>query len=223
MTDIKMPSRKDFVNIIGNVYNRLTVLSYAGKKTSHQLWLCRCECGNTIITRGDGLKSGHATSCGCFHKEQLIKSITKHDSCYTFMYKTYKSMLQRCNNPNHRHYHRYGGRGIKVCDKWQGDNGFLNFYADMGDKPSPKHSIDRIDNNLGYFKENCRWATQKQQNSNKVNNVFVEINGEKFTVAEACRLYNKPLKMVSYRLRKGLSIEEAFMKKSQRDKSNAII
>ena len=101
---------------------------------------------------------------------------------------SYRAMKERCRNPNYRAYHRYGGRGIKVCDRWLGKDGFANFYEDMGAKPSPKHTLDRIDNDKGYNSENCRWATQKQQVRNSSRSRLISINGISKPLTEWCDL-----------------------------------
>ena len=100
---------------------------------------------------------------------------------YSSEYRSWSSMLARCTNPKNDHYHNYGGRGIKVCKRWKK---FVNFYADMGPKPTPKHSLDRIDVNGNYEPTNCRWATTKEQRSNTRNTPWVTVNGVKKTIAE---------------------------------------
>ena len=106
-------------------------------------------------------------------------------------YSAWKSMRDRCLNIKHKFYHHYGGRGITVCDRWLGENGFQRFIKDMGFKPSEKHSLDRIDNNGGYNPTNCRWATWIEQKNNRRVNVFIEHNGMRLTKAQWARLFNK--------------------------------
>lgn len=143
-------------------FERLTVVNRRGSdKNGHSLWECVCDCGNTVIISGTNLKSSHTTSCGCMNKE----AITKHGLRNSPEYQSWKAMIQRCTNPKAQGYEYYGGRGITVCSPWL--NSFEEFYADMGLRPSNGYSIDRIDNNKGYYKENCRWATSAEQNKNK--------------------------------------------------------
>jgi hypothetical protein len=125
-------------------------------------WKCRCECGTEKSIRGNDLHSSSSKSCGCWRKELFVASSTKHGACFTPEYNSWAAMKDRCNNQNDKDYHRYGGRGISVCKRWL--NSFENFFADMGLKPSPKHTLDRYPNNDGNYKPtNCRWATSKQQ------------------------------------------------------------
>lgn len=119
-------------------------------------------------------------------------------------------MINRCRNARSPYYHLYGGRGIKVCERWKGKNGFLNFLQDMGRRPSPKHSIDRIDNNGNYEPGNCRWATRIEQNRNRRDNRLVTFNGQTKCIAEWCDETGLPEKSVRARLwLLGWSVEDA--------------
>lgn len=144
------------------VFGRLTVLERAGtSKNGHSLWFCSCECGNTTVAFGTNLKTKHTTSCGCLNTEV----ITKHGMRDSDEYQSWKSMIQRCTNPNAAGYSDYGGRGITVCKEWL--ISFKTFYADMGPRQNKELTLDRVDNNRGYSKENCRWATKSEQNHNR--------------------------------------------------------
>lgn len=148
-----------FVDHTGRRFGLLVANRYLGG----QKWLCACDCGVTAQVSAGHLVSGNTASCGCRKRAVLGESTTRHGMAGTRVYRIWKAMSTRCNNPNSLRYKDYGGRGIKVCDRWRD---FSKFYEDMGEPP-PGHSIDRINNDLGYSKENCRWASTAQQNSNR--------------------------------------------------------
>ena len=169
------------INLTGQKFERLTVISEAERdKYGAVMWLCRCECGTRKIIRGGHLLSGNTMSCGCLNKELLIKRSRKHGMASTPIYKTWKSMRQRCYNPNDMHYKDYGGRGITICERW---DKFKNFYEDMGEKPNGLE-IERMNNNQGYSPENCKWATPKENSRNKRNNRIIKYGGKSQCLAE---------------------------------------
>ena len=146
--------------MVGKRFGRLVVVEEAGKNKSKSiLWACKCDCGNTKVLIGGNLRSGDTKSCGCIQKERL----TTHGMSGTSTYKIWEMMIQRCYNPNNTHYKDYGGRGIILCAEWLK---FKGFFDDMGVRPIGL-SIDRIDNEKGYYKANCRWATQTEQVRNQ--------------------------------------------------------
>ncbi len=122
-----------------------------------------CECGNETVAVISRVKSGLTKSCGCLSREVSVRLRTKHGQHSSETYGTWCAMLSRCENPSNVNYKNYGGRGITVCDRW---HEFSEFFADMGERPRGM-TIDRIDNNLGYFPGNCRWATQSDQTKNQ--------------------------------------------------------
>lgn len=144
---------------IGEEFERWTVLEFAEVRKGRAYYKCTCKCGNIKTVSGSDLRSGHTKSCGCLHMEQC----TKHNMCGTFTYSTWKSMIQRCTNPNYPAYIYYGGRGITICKEWK--DSFEAFFRDMGERPL-ELTLDRKNSNLGYFKENCRWATKAEQARN---------------------------------------------------------
>lgn len=125
-------------------------------------------------------------------------------------YEAWYGMLDRCLNKEHQAYHNYGGRGISVCDRWSGENGLDNFCTDMGLAPSLKHSLDRIDNSLGYFPDNCRWATRKEQARNRRTNKLITIDKETKSMAEWCEIYNIDYLLVKDRIHDGWEPLKAF-------------
>ena len=155
-------------DIVGRRYGRLVVVQVADRglwsgKNRH--YLCACDCGVTKCVNRSDLTSGGTRSCGCYRAEKNRQRLATHGRSDHPLYSTWIAMINRCYNPNMRNYRHYGGRGIGVCDSWRTD--FQAFLADMGDRPSGRHSLDRIDNDLGYSRDNCRWATGSQQASNR--------------------------------------------------------
>lgn len=191
--------------MIGNRFSRLLVTATEGD--GRHLWcICRCDCGGLSRVRATSLRNGNTRSCGCLRRDVVKDRSKSHGLHGTPEYRCWKTMRQRCTNPRNPKYPSYGGRGITVCERW---NSFEMFVADMGPRPSPRHSIDRINNDLGYSPENCRWASEKSQARNRRSSRVVTCNGESRTVAEWSELTGMNRYKITGRLRLGWSPEAA--------------
>lgn len=171
------------MDLTGEVYFRLLVLGIDPENSRR--WMCKCSCGNEISVRKNGLRYGSAKSCGCFKSEQISASKKQHgqssNANRSGTYSSWASMKTRCSNPKRPNYHNYGGRGIRVCDRWQE---FSNFLEDMGDRPVGL-TLERIDVDGHYCPENCRWASRKEQARNSRTNVLISVGGEYKPIAQA--------------------------------------
>lgn len=167
---------------IGDVFDKLTVIQYC-KGNKKGCWECQCVCGNIIYKNSDKLfkKCGHSCRdcCNKKFKEQNIK----HGKSTSIEYHSYYTMVRRCCNPDDKDYSRYGGRGIKVCEKWLGENGFENFLKDMKERPSIDHTIHRVNNDGNYEPDNCIWTIQEVQDNNKTNTHFITYNNKTQSLA----------------------------------------
>jgi hypothetical protein len=160
-----------------DMVGRWTVLSLAPKRGRHRYWLCRCACGTEREVLGASLSSGQSHSCGCLRTERP----RKHGLSSSREYKSWTQMKQRCLNPGCERFKNYGGRGIRVCERWLRD--FQRFLKDMGPRP-PDHSLHRIENDGDYTPENCKWATRKEQDRHRRSNRYVEFRGERLVMAD---------------------------------------
>jgi hypothetical protein len=178
-----MGVRLNPADYIGKRFGYWLIKEYKGlDKHSHQIYLCRCDCGNEKIVTLGNLKTGKSTNCGC---EKLKKQMgntwnKKHGMSFSREYRSWESMLNRCEKTNDKEYPMWGGRGIKVCERW---HDFNNFYADMGTRPKGM-TLDRIDNNGDYEPSNCRWATAKTQSNNRRSNTLITYKGRTQTLQQ---------------------------------------
>jgi hypothetical protein len=168
----------------GTVFGEWTAIKDVGRYENNgdRLWLCKCSCGQTSTIAGASLRSGLSKSCGCKKGAFITAGLTKHGRTSTPEYRTWSAMRGRCCNPKNKSYYLYGGRGIRVCSEWL--ESFETFFADMGPRPSTKHSIDRIATNGNYEKSNCRWATPVVQARNRRLVRHVKFNGQALTIME---------------------------------------
>ena len=201
-----------FIDLTGEKFGRLTAIERVGSdKSKRAVWLCRCECGKTTTVDSYSLKSGNTKSCGCLNTDvrskRMVEMHTKHGESKTRLYNIWRSMLSRCMWENPYYYDRYGGRGISVCEKWMEYEPFRDWALSNG--YSDNLSIDRIDVNGDYCPENCRWADRKVQGNNKRNNVYLEHNGEKKTIAQWADATGILPCTIWRRLKSGWSVEKA--------------
>lgn len=174
--------------------------------------LCRCECGKEEFVGEYKLRIGHSRSCGCLQSEVTTERSLKHGHSKrgerSRAYSVWRNIINRCTNPNVASYADYGGRGITICDRWL--NSFENFLQDMGEPPEGR-TIDRIDNNKGYYRENCAWNTPVQQARNRRNSITLTFNGMTMTLPDWAELLDVPYSMLKERLYRGWSVEKILM------------
>lgn len=197
------------IDLTNERFGRLLVIKYAYTKGNRAYWECKCDCGNSTIVSGKLLRGGQTKSCGCLNIDKLKERRFKHGMRGTKFYRTYSNILTRCTNPNSDRYKNYGGRGIKCL--WKN---FNDFYEDMyqsyldhvnkfGESDT---TIDRINTDGNYCKENCRWATNIEQANNKTTNHFIEVDGEGMTLAQAAEKYDINYQTLASRLTRGMDI-----------------
>lgn len=211
------------IDVTGQKFGRLTALYRAKTEPGKKIkWVCKCDCGNVTIVDSYKLRHGISKSCGCYMRETSRKTIRRisitHGKTHTRLHVIWTSMKGRCYSEHYDSYYNYGGRGIKVCDEWLDD--FMNFYNwAMANGYNDTLTIDRIDNDLGYSPENCRWVTTKEQARNRRTCVYLTVDGETKTVAEWAEITNQPDGRLRARMRQGWNDEEVVY---GRDKPGAI-
>ena len=194
-------------DITGMRFGKLVVLGPNGHdKHRNALWKCRCDCGGETTVQAGSLRHSITKSCGCLPRG----SAPTHAMSGTPEYFAWGNMIQRCTNPKFIHFDRYGGRGIQVCSRWR--SSFEAFYADMGPRPGPTHSVERRNVDGHYEPGNCYWATADIQASNTSRNVFYEIDGERLTQSQLARKYGIGIQTLRTRLERGLPLKEALTK-----------
>ena len=175
-----------------------------------QRWLVRCDCGREFTVLRTSIRDGHTNSCGCLESEKLSARNRTHDKSRSATYRTWASMMARTSIPSASSFKYYGGRGIKVCERW---HAFENFLADMGERPSPKHSIDRFPDQDGdYEPGNVRWAFHKAQMRNMSRNHLIEFEGEKNCIAHFAERFAIDPTVLLKRIRRGWTVPDALQK-----------
>lgn len=203
------------LELSGKRFGMLSVVGFSHKKGAGRYWLCSCDCGESVVRHQVSLVHGHTLSCGCRKRSSNAGHFkATHGLSRTEtgrpprLYKIWDGMKHRTGNPKAHGYERYGGAGITVCEQWI--NSYEKFAADMGEPPTDRHTLDRIDSSLGYSPENCRWATYTEQNRNRSNVIKVEYEGEELALSELALRFGLPVKAVYMRVTKyGWPIDRA--------------
>lgn len=194
-----------YEKIEGKKFGKLLVLEKASDKDKRgrSLYLCKCDCGNTVFVSRNLLISGQKKSCGCLRKEKPNRFT--HLMSYTREYRIWAEMIKRCKAASHKSYPYYGGRGITVCERWEN---FENFYADMGKCPEG-FTLDRIDVNGNYEQTNCRWASRKTQARNRRGNHMITFKNETHCLSEWAEIVGITRSALKQRLKRGWTLEDA--------------
>lgn len=210
--------RKEAYDITGQIFGRLTVLGLDHiTESGRTYWLCECNCSDRsrVVVRRDGLVSGATLSCGCLHREQVTERLTRHGMARSRLYKIWLGMRQRCENENNPGYAGYGGRGVAISDEWDCFEKFCDWSLSHG--YSDDLTIDRIDNDIGYSPENCRWTDRiTQQNNRRVSHYFTYA-GETMTITQWSRRLGVSYSTLWYRIERGdfRDFEDYFSNKEQ--------
>lgn len=200
-----------YVDLVGKQFGHFTVLrratreEYARGKKRKPMWLVQCDCGQTRLARAPHLKNGRVSICGI--NGHTTNSLKPKKPSKHLERNSWKGMQERCYDKRHKNFKSYGGRGITVCKRWR-DN-FEAFYEDMGPRPTPKHSIERMDNNGNYEPKNCKWATDEEQHLNTRRTVFVEVEGKMVHLQKYVKGLGLNPNRVYNRLKLGWTLEDA--------------
>lgn len=209
-----MASRKTPEWVKGEgIFGRLKIIN-TSIVNNRRFVFCLCECGNKKLIDAYSVRSGATKSCGCIASEITVSRNTTHGLGFMKEYKRWIYMKGRCYNKKNNRYHLYGGRGIKVCERWL--NSFNNFFEDMGFLPSPSYTLERIDNNSDYSPSNCIWATQATQQKNKSVTILVEYRSEIKVLPEWARIFNIPVRNLYKRYHEGKTGDDLFLNKNQK-------
>ena len=223
MSKSKVLSHRRLVNVRGRRFGHLVTVRELSPKSfpsgqTQRRWECLCDCGNTVAVLQCSLISGVSTSCGCWRRQKSCMVHRGHGMSHTTLPDRWEHIRQCCNNKNDNSYKNYGGRGIKVCKRW---DVFDNFLADMGPTYKPGLQIERINNDGDYCPENCRWATQHEQAVNKRSNRLWTYRGATHPVSVWARHFGICYSTVMSRLNTGWPIERAITEPVHKSKQNA--
>ena len=196
------------IDLANQTFGRLQAISVAPQSGRTRKWRCKCACGKTVDVVTNYLVSGHTRSCGCLHGQTTAARNFKHGQTRTKLHVAWSNMRDRCLNPKNAKYHRYGGRGIKICERWME---FAAFAADMGEPPKGL-TLDRIDTDGDYTPDNCRWANYVTQNRNRYDNVKLTARGQTLCITEWERLSGNSRQTISRRIAKGWMPEDAIFR-----------
>ena len=204
-----MPNSIRYIDITGKVFGVLTVIGVSEERRAddRKRWIVKCICGNEKVVSGKALREGSIKSCGCLRGTWGEKFKT-HGMWRSAIYSVWACMKSRCNNPRHDEYSNYGGRGIVVCERW---DSFENFLEDMGEVPKGL-TLDRINVDDNYCKENCRWATTKEQGRNKRNSVIIETPNGFMQIDDAADFYGIKKTTLVYRYIKNWGLQDIVTK-----------
>lgn len=198
-----------FIDLTDEQFDRLKVIGRAENSSAGKVrWECECDCGGKTIAHGTDLRSGRSASCGCLQRERTANATTVHAKNKTRLHQIWVGMKKRTTNEKDGSFHHYGGRGISVCAEWKDD--FLEFYRwAMENGYADDLTIDRIENDKGYFPDNCRWATLEIQGRNRRSNRHITIARETKTLTEWAEQYGININTVLARTRLGWDIQSA--------------
>ena len=191
-------------DLSGRVFSMLTALEFVRREQYATIWLCRCECGRDLEVKARLLKIGSTKHCGCQRKPVS----NEHRAPVHYLQRIMSAMRQRCHNPDNKGFHRYGGRGIEVCQEWRRRGGWKLLLSEIGERPTVKHTVDRIDNLKGYEPGNVRWSTRKEQACNRRNNRNLTCDGETMCISHWATRLGCATRTIRNRINKGQSFSD---------------
>jgi hypothetical protein len=211
---IPLPTHGLFKNLTGMSFGRLRVRAYAGRIGGVHAFVCDCECGGEVTTKGTLVARGETKSCGCLLGDRNRERLAVHMMSQSAEWRIWAGMKKRCLNPKVKAFERYGGRGIRVCNRWA--SSFENFLADMGPRPSKQHSVERDDVDGDYEPSNCRWATRPEQARNTRLTMRLEHRGRTLSVWEWERETGVSAIQIQKRIGRGWSVDRALTQPQRR-------